>query len=239
MASTPLAACLLAALVIVIDVLGIVLPSVAGQLWARRRGVYAVLAWLLWPVFLSMNFIAVSGFVSTELAGALAGRAKSEDIAIGARDRLHRLRTEQAQIFDTRSVAAIDAEIAREQAANWVIWRMTRGCRVVTRAESAQACDRILVLRRDRANALRRDELDQELRQAEAEALNAPRAAAADPGAVFLAGLLDGFGFKVTEEQIQRARIVMLGLTLACAGLMLAFVAELTHRQHAAVSARS
>src|SRR5437016_5270726 len=59
------AAVLLATIGLAVDMLAVVLPTVAAQLWQRRSIMAAGVAWTIWVAALSMTLLAAMGFAST------------------------------------------------------------------------------------------------------------------------------------------------------------------------------
>src|SRR5262249_58718875 len=105
------AAVILAAIGLAIDVLAVVLPTVAVLLWHHRDRASAAVAWTIWLVALTMTLLAAIGFASTNIGDSVAGRARFvvEDPALA--ERLDRLRAERAGILESRPVGAIEAAL--------------------------------------------------------------------------------------------------------------------------------
>ena len=220
------AAWMLAAVGLAIDVLALVLPVAAGELFRRRRYLPAMGAWLVWVLALGMTLMAASGFASTQIGDAVAGRSKTADQAAGFTERLHRLRGERAQLRETRSVATIDAELQSAQGAVGALWRPTSGCTDVTRAESARACEPVQHLRQSRGEAMRRDGIDSQIIDLERQVAGMPPVTVSDPGATMATELvtwLSAGTIGITERDIQRARILGLTTMPPLAGLLLGF----------------
>jgi hypothetical protein len=223
------AAILLAAIGLAIDVLAVVLPSVAGQLWHHRSRSAAVLAWSIWVIALGMTLLAATGFASSNIGDAVAGRAKIADETSALAQRIERLRLERVGIAETRAVAAIEAELQRAQPGAQSAWKATAGCRDVTLAASGRACAGVLQLREDLATAQRRDALDGELREAEGRLAALPPVATADPQTKMAAEIvtwLSAGHVAPAPRDIDRLRIIGLTITPSLAGLvaMLALV---------------
>jgi hypothetical protein len=146
------AAVLLATIGLAVDVLAVVLPTVAAQLWQRRSIMAAGAAWTIWVAALSMTLLAAMGFASTNIGDAVAGRAKVAGESSALSERIGRLRSERVAISEMRSIAAIEVELQRAQPEAQAVWRATNGCRDVTRVTSGRACEKVLELRgaRDR-----------------------------------------------------------------------------------------
>jgi hypothetical protein len=222
------AAVLLAAIGLAIDLLAVVLPTVAAQLWHHRSRSAAVTAWSIWLVALTMTLLAATGFASTNIGDAVAGRAKIAGESSALAQRLERLRLERAGIAETRAVAAIDVELQRAQPSAQSVWKATAGCRDVTLPASGRACAAVLQLREQLATAQRRDAIDAELRDAEATFAALPPVALADPQAANAAEIvawLSAGRINPEPRDISRLRTVGLTITPSLAGLiaMLAF----------------
>ena len=98
-------------------------------------------------------------------------------------ERMSQLRRERAGISEMRPVAGIEIELQKAQTEAQAVWRITDGCRDVTRPASARACAPVLELRQAHATAARRDAIDTELRDLQAKRAALPAVAAADPQA--------------------------------------------------------
>jgi hypothetical protein len=217
------AAVLLAAIGLAIDVLAVTLPTVALQLWQRRAVGAAATAWVIWLAALTMTLLAATGFASTQIGDAVAGRAKIAAESSALSERIDRLRRERADIAETRAVAAIEVDLQRAQPGAQAVWRMTAGCRDVTRPASARACAEVLEHREALAAAQRRDAIDAELRVAEAELKRIPAIAQADPQAKTAAeiiGWISAGRLSPTAQDMSWLRIVGLALTPSLAGLI-------------------
>jgi hypothetical protein len=184
------AAALLAMIGLAIDVLAVSLPTVGAQLWHGRSRSAAAVAWSIWLLALTMSLLAAAGFASTNIGDAVAGRAKIAGENSALAQRIERLKSERAGIAEARPVAAIEAELQRAQPGAQGVWRATEGCRDVTRPASGRACAQILQLRESQATAQRRDEIDTELRAAEARLASLPAIVTADPQATTAAEIV-------------------------------------------------
>jgi len=225
------AAVLLATIGLAVDMLAVVLPTVAAQLWQRRSIMAAGAAWTIWVAALSMTLLAAMGFASTNIGDAVAGRAKVAGESSALTDRIGRLRSERSAISETRSTAAIEVELQRAQPEAQSVWRITNGCRDVTRITSGRACEKVLELREALATAERRDGLDTELRAAEGKLATLPAIALADPQATTAAEILawlSAGAFKPAPGDISRLRALGLALTPSMAGLLAMLAISLT-----------
>jgi hypothetical protein len=227
---TAQAAALLAAIGLVIDILAIVLPSAAAQLWRDRNLFAAFSAWGIWLIALSMTLLAAVGFAATNIGDGVAGRSKVATEAIGLAADVARLRAERAGIAEQRAVATIEAELQRAQPAAAAVWRQTAGCSDITLAASGAACGEILKLRQVLGAAQRRDAVDTELRAAEARLAALPAITTGDPQATMAADILGWVSagrISLTPHDIHRLRITGLTVIPALAGIIFMFAAML------------
>lgn len=224
------AAALLAAIGLVIDVLAIVLPSSAAQLWRDRHRMAGLGAWAIWLIALGMTLLAALGFAATNIGDGIAGRSKVAAEATGLAADAARLRAERVGIAELRSVATIEAELQRAQPAAAGVWRQTVGCSDVTLAASAAACAEVQKLRQALGTAKRRDALDAELRAAEARLATLPAITTGDPQAAMAADILawaSAGHVNLTPHDIHRLRITGLTIVPALAGIIFMFAAML------------
>jgi hypothetical protein len=224
------AATLLAAIGLVVDILAIVLPSSAAQLWRDRHRLAGVAAWAIWLIALGMTLLAAMGFAATNIGDGVAGRTKVAAEATGLAADTARLRAERAAIAELRSAATIEAELQRAQPAAAGVWRQTAGCSDVTLAASATACAEVQKLRQALGTAKRRDALDAELRAAEARLAVLPAITTGDPQATMAADILAwaSAGYvNLTPHDIHRLRITGLTIVPALAGIIFMFAAML------------
>lgn len=210
-----------------IDILTIVIPTVAGYLWRHRQRTMSLLAWLIWPGLLAMTLIAASGVTATNIGDNIEQRAKIAYERAAQQTKLTQLRASRAQITESRSTEAIEAAIQQEQprvpASNW---KASFGCTAVT--ISGKECAIINALRQAKGNAEQRDKLDAQIATAEDSFGRLPALAAADPGAdmaakLFTIGTLGTVN--VPPQAIQQIRIFGLTLAPALSGLLLMFAA--------------
>src|SRR5262245_33979719 len=178
------AAILLAAIGLAVDLLAVALPSVGVQLWHRRSAATAIAAWMIWLAVLTMALLAATSFASTNIGDAVACRAKIASESAALSERIERLRQERAGITEIRTMAAIDVELQKAQPEAQAVWKITNGCRDVTRVVSGRACATVLELRQAQASAERRDAIDAELIETQSKLTTLPAIAAADPQAV-------------------------------------------------------
>jgi hypothetical protein len=224
------AAVLLAAIGLVIDVLAIVLPSSAAQIWRDRHRMAGLVAWAIWLIALGMTLLAAMGFAATNIGDGVAGRTKVAAEATGLAADAARLRAERVGIIELRAVATIEAELQRAQPAAAGVWRQTVGCSDVTLAASAAACADVQKLRQALGTAKRRDALDAELRAAEARLAMLPAITIGDPQAAMAADILAwaSAGYvNLTPHDIHRLRITGLTIVPALAGIIFMFAAML------------
>jgi hypothetical protein len=224
------AALLLAALGFAIDLLAIVLPSAAAQLWGDRRRAAGLACWAIWLIALMMTLLAAMGFAATNIGDGVAGRSKVATESGGLAADIARLRAERASISELRSVTTIEAEIQRAQPAAAAVWRQTAGCSDITLPASAAACTEILKLRQALGAAQRRNIVESELRAAEARLAALPAITTGDPQATMAADILawaSGGRVNLTPHDIHRLRISGLTIIPALAGIILMLAAML------------
>jgi hypothetical protein len=224
------AALLLAAIGLTIDLLAIVLPSAAAQLWRDRNIMAASTAWSIWLIALAMTLLAAIGFAATNIGDGVAGRSRIAAEARALADDVARLRTERGGIAEARSVATIQAEIQRAQPAAAAVWKQTAGCSDVTLAASGAACAQVLKLRQALGAAQRRDTLDAELRAAEARLAPLPAIVTGDPQAAMAADILAWISagrLSLTPHDIHRLRVMGLTVIPAFAGIIFLFATTL------------
>jgi hypothetical protein len=227
---TAQAAALLAAIGLVIDLLAVVLPSAAAQLWRDRHRMTACGAWSIWCIALGMTLLAAIGFAATNIGDGVAGRSKLAAEATALTADIARLRAERGGIAELRPVATIEADIQRAQPAAASVWRQTAGCSDVTLAASGAVCAEILKLRQALATAKRRDALDAELRIADAQLAALPAITTGDPQATMAADILAWASLghvSLTPHDIHRLRIVGLTIIPALAGIIFMFAVTL------------
>lgn len=231
---TGLAAALLAAIGLAVDVLAVALPTAAGKLWQARHRPAAFAAWLIWAGALVMMLLAGIGFASMNIGDTVAGRAKVANESVALNTRLERLRVERAAISEQRGVAALEAELQRVQPSAQAVWKATNGCRDVTLARSGQACEPVLRLREAIGTAQQRDVLDADMRDAERQLAALPAIRLDDPQARTTSDLvawLSGGMVAPSVQDIHRLRIVGLTVAPACAGLLLWMAVALWRRR--------
>jgi hypothetical protein len=224
------AAVLLAAIGLTIDLLAIVLPSAAAQLWRDHNILSASAAWAIWLIALGMTLLAAIGFAATNIGDGVAGRSKHVAEATALAADVTRLRTERAGIIEARSVATIEAEIQRAQPAAAAVWNRTAGCTDVTLASSGAACAEVLRLRQTLGVAQRRDAIDAELRAAEARLAPMPAIVTADPQAAMAADIVAWISagrVDLTPHDIHRLRVIGLTVIPALAGIIFLFATTL------------
>jgi len=224
------AALLLAAVGLTIDLLAIVLPSAAAQLWRDRSAMSAAAAWAIWFIALGMTLLAAIGFAATNIGDGVAGRSKLAAEATALTADIERLRAERAGIAETRSIASVEAEIQRAQPAAAAVWKQTAGCSNVTMAASGAACAEVLKLRQALGVAQRRDALDAELRSVEARLAPLPAITTGDPQATMAADIVAWISFghvSLTPHDIHRMRITGLTIIPALAGIIFMFAITL------------
>jgi Crp-like helix-turn-helix domain len=231
---TGLAAVLLAAIGVAMDILAVTLPTAASRLWQLRHPFAAGAAWLLWVGALAMMMLAGIGFASTNIGDAVAGRAKVVGASLALGTRLDQLREERGAIHEQRGVAMLEAELQRVQPSAQAVWKATGGCHDVTLARSGQACEGVLRVREAIATAQRRDSIDTEMRDVERQLAALPAVRLDDPQARTTSDLVSwasGGLLAPSAEDIHRLRVVGLTVAPACAGLLLWMAVALWRRQ--------
>jgi hypothetical protein len=231
---TGLAAALLAAIGLAVDMLAVALPTAASKLWQGRHRPAAFAAWLLWGGALIMMLLAGIGFASTNIGDTVAGRAKMANENVALSVRIERLRVERAAVAEQRSVAALEAELQRVQPSAQAVWKATNGCRDVTLARSGQACEAVLRVREAIGTAQHRDAVDAEMRDVERQLASLPAIRLDDPQARTTSDLvawLSGGLVAPSAQDIHRLRIVGLTVAPACAGLLLWMAVALWRRR--------
>jgi MarR family len=227
---TPEASTLLSGLSVSADVLALILPTTARTLWTDCRRIAAAVAWALWAVMIAVALMATVGFAALNIADTTAARAKTVTERAALAARIERLRGERDGITESRSVAAIEAELQRTQPGAATVWRATAGCRDVTLPASGELCASVLALRQAQATAERRDVLDADLREAESQLRLLPSVMTTDPQADTAAQLISWMSsglFTVTSNGIHLARIAGMTLVPQLAGLVLMLAATL------------
>jgi hypothetical protein len=218
------AAVLFVALGVTADVLAFLLPTVASHLFqARRRGA-AVVAWLLWVATMAFALLASAGFAGTNVADTTAARARDALSVETLTLRIERLQGERKGRNETRSVAALEADLQAAQPSAAAVWKQTNECRDVTIAASGKGCALVLQTRQRLAEAQRRDAIDAELRDAETRLAQAPAISSADPQAATAAKLVNWLSIgliNVTTADIGMGRIALFTFLPQCAGLVL------------------
>jgi hypothetical protein len=231
---TGLAAILLAAIGLAVDVLAVALPTAASKLWHAHRRPAALAACVIWVGALAMMLLAGIGFASMNIGDTVAGRAKVANESAGLNARLERLRDERAAISEHRSVAALEAELQRVQPSAQAVWKATNGCRDVTLLRSGKACEGVLRAREAIGTAQQRDAVDAEMRDVERQLAALPAIRLDDPQARTtsdLIGWLSGGLIAPSVQDIHRLRIVGLTVAPACAGLLLWMAVSLWRRR--------
>jgi hypothetical protein len=220
---TGLAAALLAAIGLAVDLLAVALPTAASRLWHARHRAAAFAAGLIWVCALAMMLLAGIGFASVNIGDTVAARAKVANEGVALTARFERLRDERVAIAEQRSIAALEAELQRVQPSAQSVWKATNGCRDVTLARSSKACDGVLRLREAIGAAQQRDAAEAEMRVVEGQLALLPAIRQGDPQAQttsdLVAWLSNGL-VAPSAQDIHRLRVVGLTLAPACAGLL-------------------
>jgi hypothetical protein len=218
------AAALFVALGITADVLAFLLPTVASRVFEAERYASATVAWILWAATMAFALLASAGFAGTNVADVTAGRARDDLSVETLTVRIERLQGEQKGITETRSVAALEADLQAAQPSAAGVWKQTNGCRGVTITASGKGCALVLQSRQRLAEAQRRDVIDADLRDAESRLAQVPAISSADPQAATAAKLMNWLSaglINVTSADIGMGRIALFTFLPQCAGLVL------------------
>jgi hypothetical protein len=229
---TYVAGLLLAVLGGTIDVLTILLPTVAGAFWDQRRVTASAGAWAFFVGVLMMTLIAASSFAATNIGDSLKERENTTFSRGELRARIDRLGQARSAITEPRSPEAIEAAIQQERARIPAdVWKASADCMNVT--SSARACVKVNKLRQAKADSIRRGQLDDAIDSSVATLQTLPAYGSADPGADMAAVLFKAasFGsFNITPEDVRTLRICGLAVMPAASGFLL-FFASLTWRR--------
>jgi hypothetical protein len=218
------AGALLAGLSVSADILALILPTTARVLWVDRHRAAAGIAWGLWAMTILLALLATVGFAALNVSDTAATRSKIASERALLTERVERLRTERAEITETRPLGTLETELQRAQPGAAPVWRATSGCRDITLASSGEACATVLALRSALQTAQRRDALDATLLEAEQQLKGLPAISISDPQAEIGAHLINWVtlgAIKVTAEDIRTARIAGMSLMPQIAGLVL------------------
>jgi hypothetical protein len=215
----------------VADAVAFVLPAVARGLWCSRRRRLALLAWMVWCIPLTVAINSTVGFLALNISDTSAERVKTADGHAALVTRISRLRAEQAGVAEFRPVKWFDAEInAAQPKVDKEVWRATNHCNDVTMKASGEACAEVLRLRQGLGSAQRRDTMESELRDAEAQMAALPAITSADPQAdamVALVSWVSGSRMTISQSDIVMTRLLTLTLLQQTAGLLLMFALAL------------
>jgi hypothetical protein len=228
------ASILFAGLSVAADALALVLPAAGRMLWLDCRHGTAAVAWGLWSLMAAIALLASIGFASLNIADVTAARTRTASDVERHTARLEQLRTERLVIGESRSVAAIDAEIQIAQPGAVAVWRVTAGCTDVTLPKSGEACAPLLALRQARGEATRRDAIDAEARDLAEEVGRLPAVTVADPQADTAARLARWFTaglVQITPDDIAMARIAGMTLLPQIGGLVVMLAMALWPRR--------
>jgi hypothetical protein len=217
------AGALLAGLSVTADALALVLPAAARALWQDRKRPEAAIAWGVWTLTMGIALLATVGFAAVNIADTSAARGRAAEEGTRLAAQIERLRDERAGITELRPVAVIEAEIQRAQPGADAVWHLTAGCTDVTKPQSGRACAEVLRLRQAGAVARRRDAIETEMREVEAELRRLPAVTSADPQAETAARLVNWLtrdAAAITPVDVQLARVSGMALLPQIAGLV-------------------
>jgi hypothetical protein len=220
-------AIVLALVGVAVDVLAMVLPSVAVALWRRGNQTLAIVPWCVWPIMVALSLMASAGYASVHIGDVLAERSRAVTTTVNTASDIQRWRDERKTISETRSVAELEIQIQRERPKVDRIdrdaWDVTRGCTRLT-ADAMKACAPILPLRQALETAKRKDRLDEDISKAEALSAGATPVASADPQAEVVSaivGWLSRGTITPSPADIAHLRIIGLIATPSMAGVIL------------------
>jgi len=220
-------ATVLAVVGVAVDILAMVLPSVALALWRRDHRPLAIVPWCVWPIMVVLSLMATAGYASLHIGYALAERSKAMTTTANTASDIQRWRDERKNISETRSVAELEIQIQRERPkvdrVDRDAWEMTRGCIRLT-ADTMKACAPILPLRQALETGRRKEKLDGDIRKAEALSAEAMPITSADPQAdtvSAIVGWLSRGSITPSPADIARLRIIGLVVTPTMAGVIL------------------
>ena len=206
--------------------LDLVKPQV--MLAASRRGLglgTRLAAGLIFAVLFLASMIAVDGILIKIRSDWSGERGHARDAHVRAVADHKRAAAELAGLGPTRPGAELDAMLANGAALLAPvkgdpagIWRASKGCTVLVRALSIEACKPVAEIRAELGRAQRRAELETKIAAAKATLDGTAPPAAADPQAEALAKLIG-----VDPQVVSYALIALLGLALelvACFGVL-------------------
>jgi hypothetical protein len=197
----------------------------------------------------AMSLMAATGFSASTISDVLAHRSRAVFTTTSIQHTVQRLADQRKAITETRSVAAIEAqlEIDRPLVARDV-WRATKECHDVTIPDSVKACSAIMVNRQALAMARQRDVLDARLLAASTALNGAAITTSVDPQAEQVSKLLSWVTrgwIAPTPDDIALVRLLGLTIVRSLAGFVLTFVISknlkrrhLNESQRAMVAAR-
>jgi transposase-like protein len=209
---------LIAIIAVVLDILTLLLPTVAGWLTEDGERRQARIAWAMFCLALVMTLIAACTFIATNIGDTLQSRADASGERAAIAERLKDLRARRATIGESGEVTQLEGQLLRSQQLPKVleVWKQTKQCVDVTLPTSATQCEPVTDLRARIAAAHSRDKLDDDIRAADAEFKKLPAVAMADPGAEFVAKALRfvSAGYLPVDAQVI-GMIRMAGLAVA------------------------
>lgn len=176
---------------------------------------------LILVVTLAYALVAAYAAAVTSRDGLADGRQGQIDAHVRTEGSRKAATDELARLAPTRPAATVDAALAAGAGIDARVWRVTKGCTEVTRAQSQEACKPAGTLRQELATARRREALETAVREADA-VLAKGRPGAADPLSERLSQLTGGL-VSVAMVQALIGLLLVALLELGCtAGWVLA-----------------
>ncbi len=213
---TPEAAALFTGIAWAVTAAGLVLPTAAMALWRGGRRGSAFVAWSVVAVLIvPMAALAALGFVAENVSDRGAERGKAAREAAMLQGRIEQLIRERQAIVETRSAAAIEAEVQAAQAQAGNYFARTKGCTDVTQPKSGEACAPVLDLRRALGEARRRDAVDLEVKERQTQLAALPALSSADPQAEGAAGFVTWVSLQHLTPAASDFAMLRLGLFAA------------------------
>jgi hypothetical protein len=180
------------------DATAMLTPAAACTLWKARRWLLAMTAWAMWAAASCICLSNLSGFIGAHSDQFFGGRETASIQRGIILDQIARLRSERANISESRSIGEVTAAINNSKASKIDAERMAL------------------------QTARHRDEIDRQLVGLEPQIACLPAVSTVDPSASVLSDALH-----VPAVDLRRIRLcLLLGLPL-CGGLLIAMAAAL------------
>jgi hypothetical protein len=215
---TPFASQLMGILGIAIDTASVFLLPVAATFWDQRRFGQFLLSVAMWVLCSGLSLIAGMSFSAANIGDSLQSREIVTQHRKALNSELAIIRLEFAGISEQRSVAEIDAELAKQRTG--FNWKSSAGCTVITLPDSRRVCDAIMDLEVAKQRAARRFELDGKINEINTQIAALPPIAVKDPGADYMSRLTAGV---VDPDSVEGFRVIGFASMPSFAGLLLMF----------------